>query len=196
MFYASARIDGNLIELHNSIWGEETVKVNGQMVSKKSSFLGTEHFFNLINDNGSTDRYIVKSKMTDLTVGIDIYRNGIPIIHNLVLGENPKNQNKYKKEGIKFLNDYKLNEALTALLKAADIDSEDAEIPLYLACIYSIKEDAENGFKYLALAAEKKLSNLSAIDTLDHLAYLRLHCEFESFKASGYKNFQFEKDAK
>lgn len=47
MKYADFKINGNAIEFHNSIVGQETVFVNGKVVSTKYSIFGTKHKFDL-----------------------------------------------------------------------------------------------------------------------------------------------------
>lgn len=82
-----------------------------------------------------------------------------------------------------------MDEALEQLEKAENSDGYDAEIPLYMACIYSIKEDIENGYECLIRARKKGLPDLSVIDRLDFLAYLRLQPTFDAFKASGFTTY-------
>ena len=50
--------------------------VFGQVVSKKSSILGTNHYFNVV-ENGDNIRYILTTKVdANLQVKIDLIRNG------------------------------------------------------------------------------------------------------------------------
>jgi len=77
-------------------------------------------------------------------------------------------------------------------LKRAEMaDRFDASIPLYQACIYSLQEKTEEGFRCIQRAIEKGLPDESLIDTLDLLAYLRIQPSFEAFKASGFTTFHF-----
>lgn len=189
MQYIRAVVGDTLIEFYNSIWGEETVKVNGQEVSRQKSIMGAQHFFTL-TENGEEARYVVVSKVLgNLSPAIDIFRNGVAVCINLEVVEANKHDNPLKKKGLRLLNDYRLNEALEALIKAGDLDRLDAEIPLYMACVYSLKEDAVNGFACLLSARKKNLSDISVIDTHDMLAFLRLHPAFEAFRASGYTTY-------
>ena len=73
-----------------------------------------------------------------------------------------------------FLNKYKLEEAEAQFLKAMDIDSFDAELYLYLACIYSLRENSLKGYEYLLKAKQKNLCDLSVFETNDMLAFLRI----------------------
>lgn len=178
-----------LIEFHNSLWGEETVKVNGQIVSKQSSFLGVQHFFN-VNEDGEDVRYVLISKIgTSYLPVLDLFRNGVAIKQNVPIAYGEAPSNAFKKKGIYLLNRYKVDEALEQFTKAKELDAFDAEIYLYFACIYSLKEDCQKGFEYLSLARQKNLSDLTIIDKHDMLAYLRIQDAFEDFKKSGYTKF-------
>ncbi|MCB0589003.1 MAG: hypothetical protein KDD06_27190, partial [Phaeodactylibacter sp.] len=71
------------IEFHNNWLGEETVIVNGQVVSKKSSIWGTNHYF-AIPENGADVKYILTSKLTDgMQVALDLIRNGELVQENV-----------------------------------------------------------------------------------------------------------------
>lgn len=76
-------IGDNTIEIENSILGKETVKLNGEIVSQKSSVLGTIHNFEL-NENGDSKEVNVKLGMSfSLGVQIDLILDNKPIIeHN------------------------------------------------------------------------------------------------------------------
>lgn len=178
-------VDGHLIEFLNNVWGKETVKMNGQIVSQKSSVLGVQHHFT--HHNGlQDDHFVVVSKLNGLSVFIDIIKNGVIVKQNLLVETGESSINKFKKSGLNFLKQYKLEEALADFVKAEAFDASDAEIPLFTACIYSLKEDVANGFRYIKKACERKLSDRSVIDTLDQLAFLRMDPAFEAFKQSGY----------
>ena len=45
------KIDDNKIEFVNSIFGKETIRLNGKTVTEKYSISGAEHRFNLNNEN-------------------------------------------------------------------------------------------------------------------------------------------------
>ena len=178
-----------IIEFHNSLWGEETIKVNGQEVSKAKSIMGAEHFFTVVENNEEA-RYVLVTKVdSQMQPLLDLFRNGIPIKHNLVINYGKPPQNEYKKKGILFLNKYKLEEAEAQFLKAMDIDSFDAELYLYLACIYSLRENSLKGYEYLLKAKQKNLCDLSVFETNDMLAFLRIQEAFEGFKSSGYNSY-------
>lgn len=83
MKFTTIYLGNNKIELFNSIIGKETVKVNGDIVSSKFSFAGTEHIFS-IKEEGEGE----ESKMKLVTgfgfngVVIDLYKNEKPIIES------------------------------------------------------------------------------------------------------------------
>ena len=68
----------NKIEIHNSILGKETVKVNDEVVSSKFSFFGSVHNFSRIEDNEEI-LYEVKMKL-GFGPAFDIYRHGKPLL--------------------------------------------------------------------------------------------------------------------
>lgn len=62
MYYQKIIHGEHLIEFSNSWTGEETVYLNSQVVSKKSSILGTSHYFETL-EAGEVVRYILTSKV-------------------------------------------------------------------------------------------------------------------------------------
>lgn len=189
MQYLKTKVGKHLIEFYNDVWGREIVTINGQEVSKKFSILGAHHFFS-VQEDGEEVHFLLISKVTNEgSIAIDIFKEGIPITLNLPLSYGFQHKNVYKKEGLSLLKEYRLDEALEQLEKAENSDGYDAKIPLYMACIYSIKEDIENGYECLIRARKKGLPDLSVIDRLDFLAYLRLQPTFDAFKASGFTTY-------
>jgi len=81
MKYTTVHLNGNKIELFNTLLGKETVKVNGKIVSEKRSLKGTEHIFQ-INEN----TYKLTTGMNINGVVFSLYENDKPII------EMPKNK--------------------------------------------------------------------------------------------------------
>ena len=92
MYYAKIASGETIIEFHNNWLGEETVVVNGQIVSKKSSIFGISHPFKVFED-GQTARYILTTKVNEqMQIMIDLSRNGEMIkedIH-ITMGRKPK----------------------------------------------------------------------------------------------------------
>lgn len=194
MQYKKFKTEHSVIEFHNNWLGVETVIINGQIVSKKSSVMGAEHHFSIMED-GHLARYVLTSKL-GMNVLIDIRRNGVLIAANVPLpyGTKPKAaKNISKINGINLLNDYQVDDALVELKKALDINLEDPEIYFYLACCYSIEEKPLEGFESLKKAVANRLQNTEMI--LDHemLAYLRMHDEFEPFLNSNFMEYDESK---
>lgn len=182
-----------VIEFHNSLWGEETVEVNGQIVSKQKSFLGVQHFFT-VNEDGEDVRYVLVSKIVDNYLpALDLFRNGIAVQKNVPIAYGEAPANAFKKKGINLLNKYKVDEALEQFNKAKDHDPFDAEIYLYLACVYSLKEDCKKGFEHILIARQKNLSDLTVFEKHDMLAFLRIQEAFEDFKSSDYTKYDAAK---
>ncbi|RKD86072.1 hypothetical protein BC643_4388 [Mangrovibacterium diazotrophicum] len=51
MKYLEFKYSGNKIEFENSVFGRETVKLNGRSVSRKYSVTGTSHIFKIGGDD-------------------------------------------------------------------------------------------------------------------------------------------------
>lgn len=64
-------IGDNTIEIQNSILGKETVKLNGEIVSQKSSIFGAEHPFKIYED-GVTKDAMIKIGLSFLPLGIQV----------------------------------------------------------------------------------------------------------------------------
>jgi len=184
---------GNLvIEFHNNWLGEETVIVNGQIVSKKSSILGTHHHFSVMED-GEEARYILTTKLFNgFQVALDLRRNGRLLQENVLVayGSMPaKPHNEAKKRGLNKLQQYYLEEALAEFERALDLEADDPEIFFHMACAYSVMENAHAGFACLKEAVAKGLHDREMILDHDMLAYLRLRPAFEGFLDSGFTEY-------
>ena len=192
MYYKRVSSGETVIEFHNNWLGEETVIANGQIVSKKSSIMGTSHPFSVFED-GQTVKYILITKVTEmLQVQIDIVRNGEMIIKDEVVPVGRKAKDpaeKIKKTALVKLNDYDLDGALTDFETALEYNVRDPETHFHMACAYSVKEDLEKGFESLRKAVEYGLSDTEAILNHDMLAYIRIHPAFQSFFDSGYSEY-------
>ena len=181
---------GNIvIEFHNNWLGVETVIVNGQVVSKKSSILGTHHHFNLM-ENGEEMRYVLTTKVNaNLQVLLDLRRNGELVQEDVLVnfGSLPKRpENKPKKIGLMKLKEYEVTAALDEFKKALDIEPNDPEIYFHMACAYSNLEKTREGFDCLKKAVKYGLKDNEIILNHDMLAYLRMHDTFEDFLNSGF----------
>lgn len=187
---------GNLIiEFHNNWLGEETVIVNGQIVSKKSSVWGTNHDFTVTED-GEEAHYILTSKVLNgFQVALDLRRNGRLLRENVAVayGSKPKKpKNEAKQQGLAKLQQYHLEEALTDLESALNFEPDDPEIFFHMACAHSVLENTRAGFDCLREAVAKGLQDREMILNHDMLAFLRLHPAFEGFLDSGFTAYDEE----
>lgn len=192
MQYKKVVSGDTIIEFHNNWLGEETVIVHGKIVSKKSSIMGAHHPFTVV-ENGEEVRYVLSSKVSEaLIVFLDLRKNGeivqadIPLKYGFAPSK-PKNASKDR--GIICLNKYEVTEAITELKIALDIDPIDPEINFYLACAYSLTENAPLAFEQVKKAVENKLQGTESILTHDMLAFVRIHPVFEDFLNSGFKEY-------
>lgn len=192
MHYQKLKSGDTVIEFHNNWLGEETIIVNGRMVSKKSSVWGTNHYFSVVED-GEEANYILTTKINDhFQVVLDLSRNGvliqddIPAAHGSMPG---KPKNKAKEKGLSKLKEYDLEEALLDFEQALKIDPKDPEIYFHMACAYSVMERPLEGFEALKTAVELQLPDTEAILNHDMLAYLRMRDAFEGFLNSGFKEY-------
>jgi len=190
--------ENNRIEFHNSWAGEETVYLNGQLVSKKSSFWGTSHYFEAF-ESGEKVRYILTSKVASgMEVQLDLVRNGELVQKNIPVnfGNLPeKPESIHKEQGKKHLKNYDLDDALQAFEKAKSFNEKDPEVYFLMACVFSLKEDVQRGFECIKLSVDKNLINTEDISTHDFLAYLRIQPEFEDFRSNGYRTYTLDRSA-
>ncbi len=189
MQYKKLIVNDTIIEFHNNWLGEETVVVNGQVVSKKSSIMGVAHHFT-VAEAGHQARYVLTSKVDNgLSVYLDLIRDRVIIQENvplpMAMGGGQK-QNKLKQSGLAKLNRFDLEGSLIDLNKALDESPNDPELYFHLACAYSVLERPMEGFESLQKAITNKLNHRDMILTHDMLAYLRMHDAFEDFQHSNY----------
>ena len=195
MQYARIIEDNQQIEFHNSWTGEESVYLNGQLVSRKSSILGTSHSFEM-NQSGEVIRYILTSKVSsDLQVKLDLIRNGVFVQKDIAIyyGSLPaKPESEFKEKGKSHLKHYDLEEAMLAFKEAAQLNPKDPEVYFHLACVYSLQENVKEGFTALQKCVENNLVNKEDILTHDMLAFLRIQPDFEAFMISGYTLYNLD----
>lgn len=198
MQYKKLTSGETIIEFHNNWLGEETVIVNGQIVSKKSSVWGTNHYFTVVED-GRNARYVLTTKVNNgMQVALDLSRNGKLVQEDVPVpfGSMPKKpKNTAKIKGLQHLQEYALEEALEEFQRALDFEPQDPEIHFHMACAYSTLERLPEGFEALKMAVENKLPDQEMILKHDMLAFLRIHEAFEAFLDSGFKQYQLEKQA-
>ena len=197
MHYHRFKVEDTFIEFHNNWLGVETVIINGQIVSKKSSIAGISHQFTVL-ENGHTNHYVLTTKLdsTGFGVLIDLRQNGKLIQENVPIGHGTKPRrikNKSKISGVNKIKAFEIEAGMADLIDSLKVDAEDPEIYFYLACGYSIQENALEGFEALKNAVAYKLQNLETI--LDHemLAYLRMQEAFEGFIDSNFTEYDPDK---
>lgn len=193
MHYIKLKSEGTIIEFHNNWLGEETVIVGGKTVSKKSSIMGANHFFTVV-ENGALVNYVLTSKVLDsfMNVGVDLIRNGQVIYANVPLsyGSKPKSPHEeLKSKALAKLIAFEIPEALDLLKRAQQLEPDDYEIYFHLACAYSNLEDLENGYANLKLAVQHGMNDFEKILNHDMLAFLRLQDPFERFQESGFTEY-------
>jgi len=192
MQYIKLKTDDLVVEFHNNWLGQETVIANGQIVSKKSSVWGVNHYFTTM-ENGHTMRYVLTTKVSaNMEVLIDLRKNGKVIHENVVVGygSKPKKpKNTAKKKGLAKLQEYDLDDAIAEFKKALDLDVEDPEIYFHMACACSVQENTADGFECLKKAVGYGLQQQEMILNHDMLAFLRMHIAFEDFLNSGFTEY-------
>ncbi len=218
MYYKQIQVGHITIEFHSNWLGEEVVIVNGQVVSRKASFAGTDHSFNVV-ENGTVSRYILTSKLSMMGEALlDLRKNHKLIAQNIPVPftgsgkpagrqqndeddehreasnkglsfELPVLFNQHKTAGLKKLNEYHTEDALEELKKAEEKNPKDAEIQFYKACAFSILEKPAEGFEALKKSVELGLNNRDSILTNEMLAYIRIQPAFEDFVHSNYTQY-------
>jgi hypothetical protein len=81
MKHVTINLEDNKIEFYNTILGKETIKVNGKIVSEKSSMTGTEHNFT-ITENTNEMPYKFTTGFGINGAIFNLYKNGKPIIES------------------------------------------------------------------------------------------------------------------
>ena len=193
MYYKKLKHNSTIIEFHNNWLGQEFVIVNGQTVSKKFSWFGTDHPFTVMED-GHLTRYVLVVKMSSgVSVMLDLYRDGELLQENvpIPMASKPITPGlREKKSGQAKLSEYDMPGAIKDFQAALQMNPKDPEVYFHLACIHSIAEEAEEGFAALKKSVELGLTDLEAILNHDMLAYLRMHPAFEAFLQSGYQEYE------
>lgn len=76
----SVNIGGTRIEFDNNMWtGHESIYVNEELISKKFSFFGTDHIFD-VEEDGEWVEYVLTTGYGWQGIKTKITRNGITII--------------------------------------------------------------------------------------------------------------------
>lgn len=192
MYYLKLRHEKTVIEFANDWLGVERIYANGQLVSEKGSIWGATHQFTLMEEGHQANYTLVVRMNMSGQVLIDLSRDRKVILQGVVAkyGSKPRTPaNKEKKLGILQLREYDIDGATELLTAALDIDPKDPEIYFFLACAYSMSENAKAGYEALQMAVANGLKDLDMIIQHDNLAFLRLQEAFDGFFESGYTSY-------
>jgi TM2 domain-containing membrane protein YozV len=96
--------------------------------------------------------------------------------------------NPFKKSGIKKYKDYDIQEAILDFEKGIKLEPHDISLHFNMASAYSLLENKEAAYKYLAKAVELGFKDFDKIETHDDLAFLRIQDDFDGFRKSGFRN--------
>ena len=80
MKFTSIHLEETIIEIYNSFFGKETIKVNHEIVSEKYSIFGGEHVFAIEKEGSEADYYCIEIGMSLYGVVFNLYKNDEPII--------------------------------------------------------------------------------------------------------------------
>ena len=183
MHYIEYKHGSTHIEFFNSIGGKETIYVNGQIVSQRTTIMGYNHRFEVIED-GEPARYVLRTKMGGPTLAqIDLIRNREYLLKNEIVpyGTRGEKDDKKLKEGLKLLRMFDLEGAKESFKHAIDADPQNPKIYFYLACVYSLLENKSEAFRLLQQALDQGLVDRELIIEEDALAYIRIQEEFDGF---------------
>jgi hypothetical protein len=81
MKFSTINLGDNKIEIFNSFLGKETIRVNGEIVSEKTSITGAKHHFKIIENNQKVDCKLTLGFGTNGVV-MDFYKDNIAIIES------------------------------------------------------------------------------------------------------------------
>lgn len=89
MRYLTLIIDDKTeLTLDNSIWGKETVKLNGVLVSEKTSIWGSEHSFEVLEENKIVTYKVIIKMSLNIKITYLISRDGQEIFNDAKQLEN------------------------------------------------------------------------------------------------------------
>ena len=184
MYYFKFKSETTLIEFINSFSGKETVIANGKVVSEKSSVMGTDHHFSVV-ENHVTVRYTLRTKILGPTmVAIDVMREGIEILKNEPVPYGKRGQQSDSvKEGLKLLRTFDLEHALEKFEEGLNTDPDDPDVHYYKACAHSLLEQGDKAFYHLVQAIEHDMLDRKRILTEDALAFIRIQDKFADFSS-------------
>jgi tetratricopeptide (TPR) repeat protein len=90
-------------------------------------------------------------------------------------------------DGIRLFKQENYFDAIDDFKRALEIDSNSTAACFNLACCYSILQNPQESYYYLALAVEKGFSDFDRLRTHEALADLREREDFEMFINNGYR---------
>ncbi|MDH3649378.1 MAG: tetratricopeptide repeat protein [Saprospiraceae bacterium] len=182
MQHKKIQLENVVIEYTISSLAKETVKVNGQIVSRKWFKGKSSHIFSLV-ERGENVAYNLISKLVDHQhILLSLDKNGVTLIEDVQLESmltGVNDDNLYKAAGQKSLELYDLSESIEHFKKASLIDPNDPEVYFLMACAHSQLENTKQGILNLERALEKGFHGIEKIATHESLAYLRLQPEFK-----------------
>ena len=97
------------------------------------------------------------------------------------------NANEWKEKGKAAFLEYDYEEAIEMYEKALKINEKDIAVHFNLACTQSLMENADRAFYHLERAVAYGFTDRDLIRTKDHLAWLRIHPDFEAFEKNNYQ---------
>ena len=74
MKFSTVQLGNNKIEIFNSYLGKETIKVNGEIVSEKSSITGATHTFKIVENDRKVDCKLILGYGANGVV-MDLYKD-------------------------------------------------------------------------------------------------------------------------
>ena len=81
MKFSTIQLGDNKIEIFNSYLGKEIIKLNGEIVSQKSSITGAKHSFKIIENDRKVDCKLILGFGANGVV-MDLYKDNIAIIES------------------------------------------------------------------------------------------------------------------
>jgi len=93
----------------------------------------------------------------------------------------------YLKKGVEKYKDFDFKEAIVDFKKSLGVRPNNPKTHFYLACAYSMTEQADEGFFHLDKAVALGFTEIDKIKSTDALAFLRIQAEYDTFKANGFR---------
>lgn len=93
----------------------------------------------------------------------------------------------HMKAGKEMFADYDFEGAIAEYEKALKAEPQNVAAHFNLACAHSLMEHKDKSFYHLDRAVALGFNDFELIKTRDHLAYLRVQPEFESFAENGFR---------